>query len=534
MRWRRFLIVAAVVAAGGVALLEVSARSAAVDIARALEPMATLTYDSAGVAADGSIRLQDPRLLIKRGYWQGTVKARLARLRGSGPLWLLGRFFSADASAPASLVIQTWGLRLGGEGPDLPLEGWLGTADLALFENIGCGNDALSDKDRRRMGVDTRERIDHFDYQYDPDHKQLRLSADLLSPDIAEIHGFAEVSGFDGMHWQDPKAQAAARLARSGFSYRDSGYFGRRNNFCAQWLGISSSEFVSRHLDAVEVFLGAHGVEPSREVRSLYQQLVTRGGTVSLVSLPDASWVPVEIAAYPREDLLRQLNITARLEDAPPIMLRLAFTEPDTPLNLAAAVLPLASATVVKNEVADSTVAVSATGTLSPGALPASEPSRKDPVSTKEVESDSALVVAPAKETTGPINPINPVVQDAPVRETSLDKDGGRRVIASSPPPPKDSTLALVWKPGVIERLPEQTAKKKDYSVVSVDRLRDLTGTRVAIVTTNGKVVEGEVKDIATDHVVLQIQVGRGTAELNVPLNRVREVRVPTTASPSS
>jgi hypothetical protein len=524
MRWRRFLIVAAVVAAGGVAVLEFSARSAAIDIARALEPLATLTYDSAGIASNGSIRLQNPRLVIKHGLWQGSVRARLARLRGSGPLWLFGRFFTADAGAPADLSLETWGLRLGGEGTDVPLVGWFGTADLALFENIGCGSDALSDKDRERMGVDTLERVDHFRYQFDGGTKELRLSADLHSPEIADIVGTAEIAGFDGAHWQDPKAQAAARLARAGFSYRDSGYLGRRNNFCAQWLGISSSEFVSRHVDALGVFLSARGIEPSREVRALYQQLVTRGGNLSLTSLPDASWVPVEIAAYPREDLLRQLNITARLEDAPPIMLRLAFSDPDTPLNLAAVADPPVSPVVVEAGAADPVGAQSPVAAITPVDNDSAAPGTTGLKPSSESKTGSATGAAADTLASAPVEP---AVKSSPVADIPTRKDDDRRVIASSPPPPKDSTLALVWKPGVIERLPAQADRKRDYSVVPVDRLKEQVGLRVAIVTTSGKLVEGEVKETAVDHVVLQVQVGRGLAELNVPLNKIREVRVP-------
>jgi hypothetical protein len=118
-------------------------------------------------------------------------------------------------------------------------------------------------------------------------------------------------------------------------------------------------------------------------------------------------------------------------------------------------------------------------------------------------------------------------------QEVVAKKQDERRVIASSPPPPKDSTLALVWKPGVIERLPEQAARKRGYAVVPVERLQQMTGERVEIMTTSGKLVEGEVTQLAADHVVLQIQVGRGFAKLNVPLNRVREVRVPESSAQS-
>src|SRR5690606_37169097 len=114
-------------------------------------------------------------------------------------------------------------------------------------------------------------------------------------------------------------------------------YFSRRNKFCADWLGVSSAEFVDRHVQATQAFLEARGIDPGADVMSLYERLVTRGGSLNLASLPEAGWVPAEFEAYPRQVLLRQLNVTARLDDAPPIMLRLAFSQPEIPLRLARA-----------------------------------------------------------------------------------------------------------------------------------------------------------------------------------------------------
>lgn len=518
MRWRSFLALATVVVVGGGVALEFAARRAAVDISRSFEPLATLTYASAGITLDGSVRLQAPRLEIHRGLWQGKAQARVAEIRGSSVFWLVWRSLSGDTGAPDNLRVRTHGLHLVAPvGQNPVLEGWMGSSDLVMFENLGCGSDVLGDKDRLRMGVDTRERNDDFLFVYDSTRKSLNASIKLESEGIAAIDAFAEVSGLDIERLGDPAALAAARLTRAGMSYGDTGYFSRRNHFCAQWLGSSSTEFIKRHVGAVADFLSSRGIVPSKDLLTLYENLISQGGTLSLTSLPDASWIPSEIAAYPREALLRQLNITARLKDAPPIMLRLAFSDPEATLKV-----------VESRRVAPSEAVVPVLETAESA----------NPGVGKETGSEVAAVAA----TIDSPEAHTPLVSEPPVAQTVVPSESvslsvakepdvsqprsDLRVIASAPPPPKDSTLALVWKPGQIERLAPGSAKTNRYRVVPNSQLASLVHSEVQLLTSNGKRIDGQIKEVLGDHVVLQIQVVQGNAQLNVPLDGIREVRV--------
>ena len=511
MRVRSFLLIAVMAAGVGVVALEFAARSTAVDIAQALEPAATLTYTSANIAFDGSIRLEQPSLKINRGIWKGSAQAAVADLRGGGWFWLIGHSLLADARLPARLKIRTRGFRLGDSEAGTSLSGWFGVSDLALFENLGCGSDALTDKDRKRMGIETREREDVFDFDYDAAAKTLAISMDLHSADIADIQGSAQLTGFDAEHWQQASELRQIRVARAGLSYRDSGYFARRNQFCAQWLGVSSSEFIERHIAALGTFLGARGVDPGKDVVSLYQRLVTRGGTLNLTSLPDNSWMVSEISAYPREDLLRLLNVTARLEDAPPIMLRLSFSEPEAPISIASVVDPPVAAANDSLSVAEAKPAL-----VVEGAVPL-EPAMNTPSPLVSEVAASASPEASASQAAG-------AVEDS--TESAASDTPRTRVMASAPPPPKNSTLALVWNPGVIERLPTKPEREKRYTVVDKSRLAELKGMHVQFVSVNGKRVDGEIVSVAGDSLVLKIPVNRGSAELSVPLSTIKEVRL--------
>lgn len=522
MRLRSFLLLATLVAGAGGVALEFAARSAARDMAAAIEPFAALQYASAGIALDGSVRLREPRLDVRQGAWKGSVLARVADLRGGGPFWLVAHALGSGARLPAQMRIRTRGLHLG-EGPaGVPLSGWLGTTDLALFENLGCGSDALSDKDRVRMGVETRERDDELRYQYDADAHSMILSMDLRSENIAAVRADAELTGIPANGKLDPAALQKLRLARISISYQDSGYLARRNQFCAQWLGVSAAQFIDRHIEAVAAFLGARGIIPGEDVLALYQRLATHGGNLRLTSLPDSSWVPVRIEAYPKEDLLRLLNITARYEDAPPIMLRLAFATPERPVDITTVVDPPVA--VASTSAPDSTAAFAENGT--DGESGASAAPAGDEESTSSAAPSTAAApssVQPPAASTAPA-----IAADNVAPADLANTQGERRIIASAPPPPKDSTLALVWKPGVIERLPPAPAANKEFVVVGKERLSGLVGNDILLVTENGKRFQGEVMRVSADAVVLSIAVARGNAELSVPLTGIREVRLRT------
>lgn len=521
MRWRRILLLVAVSGIAAGIALEFSARRTATALARSLEPLASLTYSSAGVSFDGSVRLRDPRLDFHVGDWKGQLQARVADVRGSTALWLVGQWLSGDADFPDQMSIRTTALRFGEGGSSSALAGWLGTSSLVPFENLGCGSDPLSDKDRISMGIEALERIDRFDYRLGPASKKVHFSMDLRDPNVSVIRGFAEFSGLDAAHWQELSEQPLLRLDRAGITYEDAGYFVRRNQFCAQWLGSSSVEFIDRHMTAVHEFLDARGIRPSKDLFGLYKNLVTRGGTLGLSSLPDASWAPSEFAAYPRKNLLRQLNVTSRLGDAPPIMFRLAFADPDKPLGVDPSEIPVRTVFADASELVESSE-------IGPGVDGSSVPEAVDePVAAPTpVQVDSTAPVAvvdpPQQAPAGLASPPDLAEVADPVPPLS-----DRRVVASAPPPPKDSILALVWKPGVIERLPPRVEKKKSYRVVPLAGLNALTGEDVRFITSNGKRVSGELLKVTADHAVLKIRVGRGEAELNVSLKQIREIRVP-------
>lgn len=554
----RNVVLALVVAIGGLALaLEFSARREATRIAAALEPLATLRYESAGTTWNGSLRLIAPQLEIRAGPWRGVVRARLATLRGDGRWWTLARGVSDEGGLPPQARIEVHGLELspatGTANGSGSVEAWLHAPGHALFETQGCPDEALGVVERQRMGVPASERFDRFNYRLDTPSGRLELDFTLEQPGVAALDGSLEINAFTPASANFP---VDVRLVQAELDYRDPGYLAVRNTLCAQRLGIGTEPFIERHVAAVDELLGTYGITLGDSVRAVYRQLVSEGGTLKLTVLPDATWLPADVFGTPRGELLRVLNATARHADAPPVMLQLAFADPGAawfaedasvgePVTTGASAGPQVTETpaaAVTEATAIEPSFVPAASATMPEVAAAPPISTPRPTSTPEAARASSIAGIPAAAAT-PAPPVAVSVPDSAVFESpraitadtvsppndalAVDpREPARELGASAPPPPKDSTLALVWKPGVIERLEAREAPARDYRVIAAAEIGAHRGRRVRLLTAGGKLVDGEFRGIDSGQALLRVRAASGTADVAVPLANVREIRL--------
>ena len=550
----RNVVLALVAVLGALALaLEYSARREAARIAAALEPLAHLSYDSAGSTWSGVVRLTAPRLEIRAGPWLGSLQARSATLAGDGWLWTLGRAMSAARGLPTAARLTVHGLDLPAASDRGVIATWLRPPGAALFEMQGCPGDAFGVVDRERMRVHAGERIDRFDYRLDAASGRLRLDVVLEQPGIAAVVGGLELAAFQPAQ---PNFPADVRLAQAEIDYRDPGYLSVRNSLCAQRLGTSTNEFVARHLVAVDEQLALWGVSVGESVRTVYRRLVAEGGAMKLTVLPDPSWLPADALGTPRAELLRVLNATARHNDAPPVMLQLAFADPGAPWMASeadadpasAALTPAGAEPVAETpEAAPRDAAVIADSAIPTGSAPPTVPS--DVPFTPEPPIDRVTdatppAIAPTAESRSPPAsvPATPTPEAAtavvapppatsktpePSSTVAVDpRDPARELGASAPAPPKGSTLALVWKPGVIERLEARDAPVRDYQVIGAGEIGAHRGRRLRLLTAGGKLVDGEFRGVDAGQALMRVRVPSGTADVAVPLANVREIRL--------
>jgi len=503
-----------------------------------LAPVAQVQYGGVGSSLDGNIEFSAVNFTVGKGAERQTWRAAQVALATPGALWLIRRLLSGDESLPDHLGITIKGLQapaaLTGAGGALA---WLSPISLVPFETLGCGVvSRFSIADYQRMGLNPGVQQQHLEYRYDAANAALTFSAELASLPFSTISARGELQKFDPHaitgDWQK------LHVSELSLGYADASYLAKRNRFCAQQAGISAAQFVDQHLAAVSSFLAEHGVQPAAQTTAIYRSLVAEGGHVGVLSLPPAAMSIGQLLAETPDIMTRQLNLTARRNDAPPVMVRLGFiAASDAPANAPAAEGEAASALpAARPALTTTSSAVPAPVTSkAAAALPVTPPPAPKPAPA----SMTVMAVKPAPATV-PIHPASaaaastaavakPPKPVAPVPAAAITKpvspDTGS-LGASTPPPPADSTLALVWKP-TVERLPPAAAPVRDYDVIDFSALGSYSGRFVRLLTTTGKKVQGRIIGVDSTAVGLRINKSGGTAELQVPRSVIYQIQLP-------
>jgi hypothetical protein len=525
----RNLVLAAILLAGALKLLAWYAVGNDADrVKAALSAYAQVKYDGLSAGLDGSVTV-DNVTAVQTGS-HVTYHADALIIETPGLFWLLEHSLLHETDVPPMLGLNASGLKF-------PTPSWLDPqffdpVHAVVFGAAGCSDSTFTADDYRRMSSPAISANVRVDYHYQPDSHVLDLKSTLSIPGYSAITLRTDLHPFDLTltALSDAQTWDNVRAGQIAVDFADDGFMHRRNQYCAQRLGVPPNEFVARHLTAVETLLGEHRVQPSSEVIALYRNLVQHGGQASVLSLPRSTLAFTHWQDSSPDDLLRQLNITARYRDAPPVMFRLTFAPPpddeatasgalSTPPTAEPSVIAKASPPAVNADTKPNVAATAAP--LAPDIAKAPPPARRSGDyglhDLDRVEAKLAPKQTPVK-TPPPPEPVQAVVTDAQY--------------ASSPPPPPNSTLALVWKP-TLERLPPPVAAKTDFDVIDYGTLQNMLGRRVRLITDGEKRIEGYV--MSADAGSVRVRVGRsdGDAQFDVPKKRIREVQLLRRAPPA-
>jgi len=520
----------------------------------ALTPYAQVHYDSLSAGLDGTVTLDGVTATVKRGAAELRYSADSLVLESPSVFWLLKYTLLGDNALPSRFGISAQGLKL----PATPWldPQWFNLATFVPFEAAGCDASAFTPADYNKMGVTVGQTREHLDYRYDPDSKLLDLTLTLTAPAFANLALEAELHPFDP---QSSLALEKLHIDQLSADYVDHGYLQRRNQFCAQHANIDLKQFTEQHVAAAQALLAQHHIQASGDLVKLYRRLVENGGQASILSLPSSNFVTGAWAGSAPEDLLRQLNVTARYGDSPPVMFRLSFPPPttDEPVSLAAetaAPTPAAPVVAVAASVSNAAstppapattlpqtpVSISAATTaptnspayVAPGpALPAvmEGASAPKPVTAPVHVSASNLGLhdldRAEAQLAPPPKPTALVQPSSPPKPAELPKTA--QFLPSEPPPAAGSTSALVWKP-TLERLEAPPPEQHNYDVIDYTRLKDVLGRRVRLVTEGGKKVEGYVLAVDDAGVTLRINgsdVG-GDVRFVIPKTRIHQIQL--------
>lgn len=537
----RNLLLSAIVLAIALKLaLWTAAQQQAQWLAASLARWGTLSWSSASGSFNGEIHLGGVRFQPKAGHEAASFSAAGLSLRPPSLAWLLKRAITRDDSVPGQLSLRLRDVSLPSlerlaTRSDPP---WFGPLSLVPFETFACGEPArLGPREYQSMRIPPALPQLEVDYQLESAGTELRADARITNAPFAALRLHLELKPFTLRLLDDAAAREALRIASADLEYQDTGYLDQRNKYCARQTGVDVDTFVERHIAAVQERLKAAHLVPAEGVVEIYRDLQLKGGQIKLLSLPREDIAPAQYDTYDPEEVMRWLNLTARHNNAPPVLFKLFFlAEPVQALagiDRALVHDPLAEPepeTVVvrpeANPVLATTTGVPATAAPPP---PAAPPPAAETVAATRVPSPlpppetgrTFVERQPARE------PATPAVAIARPPNTRIDP----RVagIPSAPPPPPGSTAALVWQGPRIDRLPEtRTApRERPFSVVAYGGLSALVGSRIVLITNAGKEIDGKIAAVDGDGVTVSVSRETGQARIYVERKRILEIRVP-------
>lgn len=543
-KWLRNIVLLLIVLAGALKLgAWYAVGHDAQRVVDALAPYAEIKYDGLAAGLDGSVTVSGVSVAPKGAH--RIYRADSVSFDSPGLFWLLKHALLHENDLPAQFGLTATGLSLPPEPWLDPL--WLDPGTFALFASAGCES-RLGTSDYRRMNLDaTAPSRERFEYRYDAGQHALSATLNLSAPGFAILALEADLSRFDPAKLLHPKFLDATHLDQLSATYADDGFMQRRNTYCATREGLTSAQFADRHIAAVQALLQKSRIQPADEVMQIYRTLAGHGGSMRLLSLPNAVFSVSAWDTTSREDLLRQLNVTARYQDKPPIMFRLAFAPasesaaPDstTPVAAQAPAAPAVNPTLAASAPNPVPVPVTATATPPSATIPAkaTTPGPKPAVVPSTASIPQSVPKPVPEKSAAPI--ANPKPEDyldrvedkllppkivAPVE--TLPKPPAPIDAMASASAPMTSTQALIWKPGVIEELPETAPLRKDYTIVVFSGLAQLSGRHVRLITVGGKQIEGFLASADDHRLQLRIERGGGTAVIAINRDDISQVQL--------
>ncbi len=297
-------------------------QSSAEQMIQAAAPLATISYDSVHLSPLGDevgldgISIQ-PAMTSDRFH--------IDSLRLNVPH--VGYFFDAQQSVsnksfPEHMAIELKRaqLDLGSEVFDLAIQAQQTAANsegdnistfLTSLDALGCGNtNSFSLQDYRNMGVDNiiADASILMEHDKGAHHGNFTITATLDG--LYEIEARMELNTRPGAL----KSIYSSNMPKTTISYRDTGLYELRNQYCAEINNSSIEEYVEQHLKELSVKLGT--TIPAETLKH-YRKYMLNGGQVSMHFNPSEEFDPNTLSYYKPADIITMLGLGIQLDGNP-------------------------------------------------------------------------------------------------------------------------------------------------------------------------------------------------------------------------
>ena len=157
-----------------------------------------------------------------------------------------------------------------------------GNASAAPFETEGCADDnAWFGNDLAELGLQAKPTRLTMSWHRSAD--RLIRERSIHTPGAGRVDYRGEELLHDDLPLFSLADSGLSELVASEWHIRDEGFNKARNEFCAEKDGVTTKEFVARHLASVQRVLAAIGLEPAESTRSAYRRYVEDGAPLDLV-----------------------------------------------------------------------------------------------------------------------------------------------------------------------------------------------------------------------------------------------------------
>lgn len=386
-----------------------------------------------------------------------------------------------------------------------------GLASAAPFEAEGCERDGawigaeLDAMGIKAQGVDLR-----FTLSTDTTAGEVRVLGSLASPHSSRVN-FAQhfkarsLSAF-------LEKEAGDRISTyERIEVNDAGFIGARDIFCAKRDGITRSEFIERHVAAVQRRLQAKGLHAGADVEGVYRDYLANGALL-IEAHPTANVRRADYRHYSVADQQRMFNGKISSGGRPPVPLVLeARASKSIPISFSGSTWDLmvkesmnpaivSAAAGASAVLPDRGAGVAAPGTSAPRSVPVS-------MTTSVPARVSALAAAKAAP---------------PATAAIAAAVPATRVPATTAPSPTPAPAPA--KPRWASSLPTAVVRHEIKSLNYEDVATHI-GERVLITTIYGEKREGKVEDYSPQQIGLRVSVGAGYAIQHLERNQIRSIR---------
>lgn len=322
MRFVRYLIlialVGAVVAYGYVWW---RVNSSLGEVASSIAPVGSLNYDSAYPDLNGNITINDVSLYPPVGLNYPPLLVDQVVISTPGLPFLLT--FNADLRRSGTLPSQ---LGLTMRNVEVNVDAGSGGMWVSghPFESLACGEvEAFQGPELVALGYPTLRHNTEFSYELlDSRTVVIRFMLETVQVATTQVElELAADSPLDGLtRGVTPKIS----LGSADFRWQDEAFNNRRNEFCAEELGVAVDEYKERNVEQFLGWLAEREVTPSLRAIEQYRATLDDSASVSIQMEPESKLYVDRLPVYGYEELSRLLNpLVAVGEETPePVLLK--------------------------------------------------------------------------------------------------------------------------------------------------------------------------------------------------------------------